>query len=49
MVVNVNISLKPEEIELIDKARELERRTRSSFLGYSAIEKAKELLQENEN
>ena len=41
-----NIVLKEENLALIDRACSLQNRTRSSFIGYYATKRAKEVIDE---
>jgi len=38
-----------EELKIVDEAREIEKRTRASFVRFSCLERAKKILEDNKN
>lgn len=46
---SLHLYLLPGELDIIDDAARKERRTRSSFVAHTALQKAREVLKEAEN
>jgi len=49
MRLKLNADISKEQMEVIDRAVELEQRTRANFIRLACLEKAKKILEENKN
>ncbi len=46
-LIKLSCDEKPKNVKLIDKAREIENRSRANFIRTACLERAKRIIQEN--